>query len=102
MTSTFTEYMNKSLELRKNTEAYLICPTNLAQKVLCINIIDKMDYTANKNEDFRNEVMNWFKGKTKTIALRQFLKSIGYDYWENLTNSNAIDVFDTISANNNN
>ena len=92
----FTEYMNKSLYFRKVLTAYCVNMGNEAQETRNhLKMLDRFDTEAKDNDIFRNEVFNWFNNKTSTIKLRALSLYVGYDYWENLTNSNIIDTFDT-------
>ena len=38
------------------------------------------------------------KAMTGTLALRDHAKSVGFNYWENLRNANAIDELDSLIA----
>lgn len=93
---TFTEYMNKSLSFRRVLTAYSVNIGNEAQDTRNhLKMLDCFDTEAKENEIFRNEVFNWLNKKTSTIKLRALALYVGYDYWENLKNSNIIDAFDT-------
>ena len=92
----FTEYMNRSLLFREILTAYSMSMGNEAQEIRgYLKMLDCFDTESKDNDIFRNEVFNWFNKKTSTIKLRELSLCVGYDYWENLTNSNIIDTFDT-------
>lgn len=91
--ATFTEYMNKSLQVRESiNKRYNL---DLETKVNCINMLNSIDKRSEKSPDIRNRFLDWMKGKTKTLALRDICKEVGYDYWKDLKTSNTIDCFDS-------
>lgn len=95
----FTEYMNKSLQLRKNLTAYCLNRGDEAQEVRNhLSLLDAFDTESLKDEIFRHEIYNWFEKKTSTIKLRALSLHVGFDYWENLKNSNIIDTFDSLQC----
>ena len=49
-----------------------------------------------KNKSYCDDWLAWFKNKKSTIHLRELLKKVSCDYWENLINSNAIDTLDAL------
>ena len=92
----FTEYMNKSLAFREVLKTYCLKNGYEAKEIReRLEMLDSFDKESERNNEFRNDVFEWFNGTTSTIKLRQLSLHVGYDYFENLKNGNIIDSFDT-------
>lgn len=65
-----------------------------------LEIIEKFNAKAVKDDAFRAEAFRYFSGTPgySTIKLRDLCREVGYDYWANLSTSNAINILDTVSA----
>lgn len=88
--------MNKSFVFRK--KALKRCEEKeMAFKQKVLNVLDLIDFRAQNNIEFRNEFYKWFLRleNYSTLELRKLFKIMGYDYWENIENSNLIDFLDS-------
>jgi len=88
----FYKLTNKKLENIK----YAGLKENRVNRSLGAKIwLKKMQEKGMKNEEYRDEVSFWLRGKTKTIGLRNILKQVGLDYWGDLHHGNDCDFIDS-------
>lgn len=59
------------------------------------NIFDQMLEKSMSDEKYAQRYLDWLRQKTSTIELRDLCRDIGYDYWQDLVTSNAINFIDS-------
>lgn len=93
---TLTEYMNRSIWFRGKVTTYCIKKGNNAQETRdVLHLLDALDNESEKNVEFRYRFYVWLYGGTGTLELRDMAYLVGFDYWDNIKNSNIIDTFDS-------
>lgn len=101
MKATVTQVLNISFKFRKELRKYKQGNQTAPQIETiapALNIFDKFEIQVLKDEVFRKDFLNWLQ-KGSTIELRELAKKVGFDYWSNLKNANAIDTLDSVKAN---
>ena len=97
-TLSFTDFMNRFFICRKAITKYCVSKDYEAKDARCVLLIlDDISNLAEHNLHIRESFYLWMSEDRKhsTLELRSICKIVGYDYWLNLDNSNAIDVIDT-------
>lgn len=78
--------------LKKYLDNYALARNEVnAEHFKCHEIVDKIIQRAHNHSDYCERAYKWLKGDECTLLLRELAREVGYDYWKNINNSNAID-----------